>query len=77
MIGLSLIIIMIIIKIVADTASLYIKQQRLEIIKENLQKEIDDLEDRNAYLSDSSYYMIYIEDDYQLSGGNIIMIPKE
>lgn len=77
MIGLSLIVIMIMIKIVADTASLYIKQQRLEIIKENLQKEIDDLEDRNAYLSDSSYYIIYIEDDYQLSGGNIIMIPKE
>ena len=77
MIGLSLIAIMVMIKIVADTASLYIKQQKLETIKSKLEKEIEDLEDRNAYLSDSTYYTIYIEDDFQLSGGNIIMIPKE
>lgn len=77
MIGLSLIAIMVMIKIVADTASLYIKQQKLETIKSKLEKEIEDLEDRNAYLSDSTYYTIYIEDDFQLSGGNIIMVPKE
>jgi hypothetical protein len=77
MIGLSLIAIMMMIKIVADTASLYIKQLKLEKIKTQLEKEIEDLENRNAYLSDSSYYTIYIEDDFQLSGGNIIMVPKE
>ena len=77
MIGLSLIAIMVMIKIVADTASLYIKQQKLETIKSKLEKEIEDLENRNAYLSDSTYYTIYIEDDFQLSGGNIIMVPKE
>ena len=77
MIGLSLIAIMMMIKIVADTASLYIKQLKLEKIKTQLEKEIEDLENRNAYLSDSSYYTIYIEDDFQLSGGNIIMVPKD
>jgi predicted membrane protein len=77
MIGLSLIAIMVMIKVVFETASLYIKQQKLEVMKEKLQKEIDDLENRNAYLSDSSYYTIYIEDDFQLSGGNIIVIPRE
>jgi hypothetical protein len=77
MIGLSLIAIMMMIKIVAETATLYVKQQKLEKIKVQLEKEIKDLEDRNAYLSDSSYYTIYIEDDFQLSGGNIIMVPKE
>ncbi|MBQ9731259.1 MAG: hypothetical protein IJV94_04295 [Bacilli bacterium] len=77
MIGLSLIAIMVMIKIVAETASLYIKQQKLETIKTKLEKEIEDLENRNAYLSDSTYYTIYIEDDFQLSGGNIIMVPKE
>ena len=77
MIGLSLIAIMMMIKIVADTATLYIKQLKLEKIKTQLEKEIEDLENRNAYLSDSSYYTIYIEDDFQLSGGNIIMVPKD
>jgi len=77
MIGLSLIAIMIMVKIAIETASLYIKQQKLETIKDKLQKEIDDLENRNAYLSDSTYYTIYVEDDFQLSGGNIIMIPND
>lgn len=77
MIGLSLIAIMMMIKIVADTVILYSKQIRLEKIKTQLEQEIEDLENRNAYLSDSSYYTIYIEDDFQLSGGNIIMVPKD
>ena len=77
MIGLSLIAIMFIVKIVLDTASLYIKQQRLETIKANLIEEVEDLKYRNTYLNDSTYYTIYTEDDFQLSGGNIIMIPKD
>ena len=44
MIGLSLIAIMVMIKVVFETASLYIKQQKLEVMKEKLQIEIDDLE---------------------------------
>ena len=77
MIGLSLIAIMFIVKIVLDTASLYIKQQRLETIKANLLEEVEDLKYRNTYLNDSTYCTIYTEDDFQLSGGNIIMIPKD
>ena len=43
MIGLSLIAIMVMIKVVFETASFYIKQQKLEVMKEKLQKEIDQL----------------------------------
>ena len=38
MIGLSLIAIMMMIKIVAETATLYVKQQKLEKIKVQLEK---------------------------------------
>lgn len=77
MIGLSLIATMIVIKLALQVVSLSIKQAQLENIKQNLIEEIEDLERRNEYLSDSDYYNIYIQGDYQIGGNNILIIPQK
>ena len=77
MIGLSLIATMIVIKLALQVVSLSIKQAQLESIKQNLIEEIEDLERRNEYLSDSDYYNIYIQGDYQIGGNNILIIPQK
>lgn len=77
MIGLSLIALMIILKLSLQIVSLSIKQAQLENIKQNLIEEIENLEERNEYLSDLDYYNIYIQDDYQIGGNNILIIPKK
>ena len=77
MIGLSLIALMIIAKLCFQILSLSIKQSQLESIKQDLLEEIENLENRNEYLSDSDYYNIYIKDDFQIGGNNILIIPSK
>lgn len=77
MIGLSLIALMIIVKIFIQVGGLYLQQTHLEQLKLELQEEIDNLEERNSYLSDKGYYTIYTKDDYIYSDGNLVIIDKD
>lgn len=76
MIGLSMIALMIMVKIFFQVGSLLLEQARLEEIRDNLQQEINDLEERNNYLSDSEYYSIYTNGNYQIDDDGVIIIPN-
>lgn len=49
---------------------------RLVEIRATIQKENQELENISELLNDSNYYSIYVREEFQFNGNNVIRIPK-
>ncbi len=76
MIGLAAIGLMFALKIVLTYASETTVNKRLEQIKQEIIEENEYLEHESDLLHDGDYYSIYIREEFQLNGNNVIRLPK-
>ncbi len=77
MLGLSIIAIMLVVKIVIEYSSASATNKRLAVIKNQVLAENEYLEKESELLHDNDYYSIYIKEEFQLNGNNVITLPKD
>ncbi|MDD4584805.1 MAG: hypothetical protein VB122_03155 [Erysipelotrichales bacterium] len=73
--GLAVIALMFVLKIGIDYYKQYKINERLNELRSDIIKENEYLENASELLQDSDYYSIYIREEFQFDGENIIRIP--
>lgn len=76
MLGLAAIAVMLAIKICIDYTSASTTNKRLANIKQEVLSENEYLERESELLHDNDYYSIYIREEFQLDGNNVIHLPN-
>ena len=76
MFGLAIIALMIVLKIVINYSQQEMTNRRLAAIRTEIKEENTYLENESELLHDSDYYTIYIREEFQFNGENVIEIKK-
>lgn len=77
MLGLAVIALMFVVKMILNYSHQFITNQRLEAIRADIAEENENLEAESELLRDTDYYAVYIREEFQLHGDNVIKIPRD
>ena len=75
MLGLAIIALMLVAKMIISYSHQSMINKRLELIRAEITKENVYLENESDLLHDTDYYSIYIREEFQLNGNNVIELP--
>ena len=77
LLGIGLVALMYFIRIGYDYLYQVNLNNRLTVIRETIKEENQELENISDLLNDSDYYSIYIREEFQFNGDNVVRIPND
>lgn len=77
LLGIGLVALMYFIRIGYDYLYQVNLNNRLTVIRATIKEENQELENISDLLNDSDYYSIYIREEFQFNGDNVVRIPND
>lgn len=73
----SIILIICSVVIIISCVTTNIERQRLLSVEKSLKEEYEEYKIQNEHLRDEHYYEIYVREEYQYDGKNVIRLPRK